>query len=42
MADAAAPLLVFLVGPPAVGKMSVGQAIADRTSRRGRPNLTQH
>lgn len=34
MADAAAPLLLFLVGPPAVGKMSVGQAIAERTGLR--------
>jgi hypothetical protein len=31
MADAAPPLLLFIVGPPAVGKMSVGQAIAERT-----------
>jgi hypothetical protein len=34
MADAAPPLLLFVVGPPAVGKMSVGQAIADRTGLR--------
>jgi hypothetical protein len=34
MADAASPLLVFVVGPPAVGKMSVGQAIAERTGLR--------
>jgi hypothetical protein len=29
-----APLLLFLIGPPAVGKMTVGQAIADRTGLR--------
>jgi shikimate kinase len=34
MSDAAPPLLLFLVGPPAVGKMSVGQAIAERTGLR--------
>ena len=34
MADAALPLLLFIVGPPAVGKMSVGQAIAERTGLR--------
>jgi len=34
MADAAPPLLLFVVGPPAVGKMSVGQAIAERTGLR--------
>jgi len=34
MADTAPPLLLFLVGPPAVGKMSVGQAIAERTGLR--------
>jgi hypothetical protein len=33
MDDAAPPLLLF-VGPPAVGKMSVGQAIAERTGLR--------
>jgi hypothetical protein len=32
--DAAAPLLLFLVGPPAVGKMTVGHAIAERTGLR--------
>jgi hypothetical protein len=26
-----APTLLFVIGPPAVGKMTVGQAIADRT-----------
>jgi hypothetical protein len=31
---AAPPVLLFIVGPPAVGKMSVGQAIADRTGLR--------
>lgn len=25
------PDLVFIIGPPAVGKMTVGQALADRT-----------
>lgn len=34
MDDAAPPLLLFHVGPPAVGKMSVGQAIAERTGLR--------
>jgi hypothetical protein len=34
MADAAPPLLLFIVGPPAVGKMAVGQAIAERTGLR--------
>jgi shikimate kinase len=34
MADTAPPLLLFLVGPPAVGKMSVGQSIAERTGLR--------
>jgi len=34
MADTPPPLLLFLVGPPAVGKMSVGQAIAERTGLR--------
>lgn len=34
MNDAAPPLLLFLVGPPAVGKMSVGQAITERTGLR--------
>jgi ATP-dependent Lon protease len=34
MEDAAPPLLLFVVGPPAVGKMSVGQAIAERTGLR--------
>lgn len=28
------PVLLFIVGPPAVGKMSVGQAIAERTGLR--------
>jgi hypothetical protein len=32
--DDAAPLLLFVVGPQAVGKMSVGQAIAERTGLR--------
>jgi hypothetical protein len=30
----AAPQLLFVVGPPAVGKMSVGQAITERTGLR--------
>lgn len=34
MNSAAPPLLLFVVGPPAVGKMSVGQAIAERTGLR--------
>ena len=34
MADAVPPLLLFVVGPPAVGKMSVGQAVAERTGLR--------
>ena len=28
------PVLLFVIGPPAVGKMTVGQAIADRTGLR--------
>jgi hypothetical protein len=34
MDDAAPPLLLFVVGPLAVGKMSVGQAITERTGLR--------
>jgi hypothetical protein len=34
MDDAAPPLLLFVVGPPTVGKMSVGQAITERTGLR--------
>lgn len=34
MADAAPPLILFVVGPPAVGKMSVGQAVSERTGLR--------
>lgn len=34
MDDAAPPLLLFVVGPPAVGKMSVGLAITARTGLR--------
>lgn len=34
MDDVAPPLMLFIVGPPAVGKMSVGQAIAERTDLR--------
>jgi hypothetical protein len=34
MDDAAAPLLLFVVGPPAVGKMSVGQAVTERAGLR--------
>jgi hypothetical protein len=34
MEDSAPPLLLFVVGPPAVGKMSVGQAIMERTGLR--------
>ena len=32
--DTAAPMLVVLVGPPAVGKMTVGHALAARTGLR--------
>jgi hypothetical protein len=31
MGNAYAPMLLVIVGPPAVGKMTVGQAIAERT-----------
>jgi len=31
---AGAPMLLFLIGPPAVGKMTVGHAIAERTGFR--------
>lgn len=34
MDDAVPPLVLFVVGPSAVGKMSVGQAIAERTGMR--------
>ena len=34
MDDVVPPLLLYIVGPPAVGKMSVGQAIAERTGLR--------
>jgi len=34
MGDATPPLLLFVVGPPAVGKMSVGQALTERTGLR--------
>ncbi|GLC24672.1 AAA family ATPase [Roseisolibacter agri] len=34
MSGPAAPMLVFLVGPPAVGKMTVGHALAARTGLR--------
>jgi hypothetical protein len=34
MDDTAPPLLLFVVGPPAVGKMSVGQAMTERTGLR--------
>jgi hypothetical protein len=34
MDDAAPPLVLFVVGPSAVGKMSVAQAIAERTGLR--------
>jgi len=34
MTDAEPPVLLFVIGPPAVGKMTVGQAIADRTGLR--------
>jgi hypothetical protein len=34
MDDTAPPLLLFVVGPPAVGKMTVGQAITERTGLR--------
>ena len=42
--DAAPPLLLFVVGPPAVGKMSVGQAITERTGLRfhNRISIEQH
>ena len=31
MTEVPAPTLLFVIGPPAVGKMTVGQAVADRT-----------
>jgi ATP-dependent Lon protease len=31
MDDAVPPLHLFVVGPPAVGKVSVGRAITERT-----------
>lgn len=34
MNAATPPMLLFVVGPPAVGKMSVGQAISERTGLR--------
>jgi hypothetical protein len=34
MDDVAPPLVLFVVGPPAVGKMTVAQAIAERTGLR--------
>ena len=34
MESVASPLVLFVVGPPAVGKMSVAQAIAERTGLR--------
>lgn len=34
MDAATPPMLLFVVGPPAVGKMSVGQAISERTDLR--------
>jgi hypothetical protein len=34
MDDGTPPLLLFVVGPPAVGKMSVGQALTERTGLR--------
>jgi hypothetical protein len=33
-AAAPAPMLVFIVGPPAVGKMTVGHALAERSGLR--------
>jgi hypothetical protein len=34
MAEGTAPALLFVVGPPAVGKMTVGREIAERTGLR--------
>lgn len=34
MDQAPAPMILFVVGPPAVGKMTVGQVIAERTGLR--------
>jgi hypothetical protein len=34
MESAEPPLVLFVVGPPAVGKMSVAQAVAERTGLR--------